>query len=177
MGEGGGGVLRFKLSSDDFYISIGKRVLNKELTEYGIPVYSANVFEPFGVIDKDILQDFSKPSVIWGIDGDWMVNSIPQNVPFYPTDHIGVIRLNTDKINYRYLAYKLQKEGEHEGFSRSYRASINQIKKISISVPSIDKQNEAIKRIEEFESKISLEKEKIFKIQEEIKKVLIEKLN
>ena len=85
--------------------------------------------------------------------------------------------MNTDKINYRYLAYKLQKEGEHEGFSRSYRASINQIKKISISVPSIDKQNEAIKRIEEFESKISLEKEKIFKIQEEIKKVLIEKLN
>ena len=175
--KNGGGVLRFKLSSDDFYISIGKRVLNKELTEYGIPVYSANVFEPFGFIDKDILQDFSKPSVIWGIDGDWMVNSIPQNVPFYPTDHIGVIRLNTDKINYRYLAYKLQKEGEHEGFSRSYRASINQIKKISISVPSIDKQNEAIKRIEEFESKISLEKEKIFKIQEEIKKVLIEKLN
>lgn len=175
--NGGGGVLKFKLSSNDFYISIGKRVLNKELSESGIPVYSANVFEPFGFIDKDILQDFSKPSVIWGIDGDWMVNSIPQNVPFYPTDHIGVIRLNTDKINYRYLAYKLQKEGEHEGFSRSYRASINQIKKISISVPSIDKQNEAIKRIEEFESKISLEKEKIFKIQEEIKKVLIEKLN
>lgn len=178
ISDSGGGVhLKLKLSSSDFIISIGKRVLNKELLETGIPVYSSNVFEPFGFIDKDILQDFSKPSVIWGIDGDWMVNSIPQNVPFYPTDHIGVIRLNTDKINYRYLAYKLQKEGEHEGFSRSYRASINQIKKMSISVPSIDKQNEAIKRIEEFESKISLEKEKIFKIQEEIKKVLIEKLN
>ncbi len=173
----GGGYLKIKLSSSDFIISIGKRVLNKELSETGIPVYSSNVFEPFGFIDKDILQDFSKPSVIWGIDGDWMVNSIPQNVPFYPTDHIGVIRLNTDKINYRYLAYKLQKEGEREGFSRSYRASMNQIKKISITVPSINKQNEAIKRIEEFESKIILEEDKILKIQEEIKKVLIEKLN
>lgn len=106
-----------------------------------------------------------------------MVNTIPENVPFYPTDHIGIIRLNTDKINYRYLAYKLQKEGERARFSRSYRASINQIKKISITVPSINKQNEAIKIIEKFESKIILEKEKIFKIQEEIKKVLIEKLN
>ena len=177
ISEIGGGVLKFKLSSDDFSISIGKRVLNKELSEAGIPVYSANVFEPFGLIDDDILKDFSKPSVIWGIDGDWMVNTIPENVPFYPTDHIGIIRLNTDKINYRYLAYKLQKEGERERFSRSYRASINQIKKISITVPSINKQNEAIKIIEEFESKIILEKEKIFKIQEEIKKVLIEKLN
>ncbi len=51
-----------------------------------------------------------------------MVNSIPQNILFYSTDHIGVIRLNTDKINYKYLAYKLQKEGECEGFLRNYRA-------------------------------------------------------
>ena len=46
---------------------------------------------------------------------------------------------------------------------------MNQIKKISITVPSINKQNEAIKRIEEFESKIILEEDKILKIQEEIK--------
>ena len=117
-----GGKIKFKLSSDDFYISIGKRVLNKELTEYGIPVYSANIFESFGFIDKDILQDFSKLLVKQGIDGDWMVNSISQNILFYSADHIGVIRLNTDKINYKYLAYKLQKEGEYEGFSRNYRA-------------------------------------------------------
>lgn len=62
-------------------------------------------------------------------------------------------------------------------FQETIELSINQIKKISITVPSINKQNEVIKRIEEFEAKISLEKEKIFKIQEEIKKVLIEKLN
>ena len=62
-------------------------------------------------------------------------------------------------------------------FQEIIELSINQIKKISITVPSINKQNEAIKRIEEFEAKISLKKEKIFKIQEEIKKVLIEKLN
>jgi|GEM_PF-4036010 hypothetical protein len=62
-------------------------------------------------------------------------------------------------------------------FQETIELSINQIKKISITVPSINKQNEAIKRIEEFEAKISLKKEKIFKIQEEIKKVLIEKLN
>lgn len=72
-----------KLSNlDIFEISIGRRVLNTEASpEYTTPVYSANVFEPFGMIDKLLTTDFSKDSVIWGIDGDWMVNTIPANEP------------------------------------------------------------------------------------------------
>ena len=116
-------------------------MLNKELTEEGIPVYSANVFEPLGLIDKDIIKDFSKPSILWDIDGDWMVNTIPANLPFYPTDHAGVLRINTDKIHYRYLAHKLEQEGTREGFSRSYRASIGQIEKLTVIIPPIKQQN------------------------------------
>ena len=151
---------------------IGKRVLNRELTETGIPVYSANVFEPFGMIDKDIIKDFEKPSILWGIDGDWMVNTIPANKPFYPTDHAGVLRINTDKINYRYLAYKLEQEGIREGFSRNYRASIGQIKKLSVIIPSIDQQDKAIAKIEEIE-KLIKEEEKNISIIKEQKSVVV----
>ena len=138
-------------------------MLNKELTEEGIPVYSANVFEPLGLIDKDIIKDFSKPSILWDIDGDWMVNTIPANLPFYPTDHAGVLRINTDKIHYRYLAHKLEQEGTREGFSRSYRASIGQIEKLTVIIPPIKQQNEAILKIEEIENLIEKE-EKIINI-------------
>ena len=157
----------YKLSSSNFSLMIGKRVLNKELKEKGIPVYSANVFEPFGMIDKDLIKDFSKPSILWGIDGDWMVNTIPQNKPFYPTDHTGVLRINTDKINYRYLAHRLEQEGTREGFSRSYRASIGQIEKLSVIIPSIFQQNQAISKIEEIESLIEDEEKLITTIQEQ----------
>lgn len=155
----------YRLSSNDFTLMIGKRVLNKELTEEGIPVYSANVFEPFGVIDKDIIKDFSKPSILWGIDGDWMVNTIPANLPFYPTDHAGVLRINTDKIHYRYLAHRLEQEGLREGFSRSYRASIGQIEKLTVIIPSIEQQDEAISKIEKIETLIEKEEKIINKIE------------
>ena len=163
---------KYRLSSSEFTIMIGKRVLNRELTETGIPVYSANVFEPFGMIDKDIIKDFEKPSILWGIDGDWMVNTIPANKPFYPTDHAGVLRINTDKINYRYLAYKLEQEGIREGFSRNYRASIGQIKKLSVIIPSIDQQDKAIAKIEEIE-KLIKEEEKNISIIKEQKSVVV----
>ncbi|MDO4814395.1 MAG: restriction endonuclease subunit S [Gemella sp.] len=166
-----GGVV-YRLSSENFTLEIGRRVLNKELKLDGIPVYSANVKEPFGYIDKSLIEDFSKPSILWGIDGDWMVNTISENIPFYPTDHAGVLRLNTDKINYRYLAYKLEKEGQKEGFSRSYRASIGQIKKLSFEIPDLTLQNEAVDKVIELEKLIKNEEENIEKISIEKNKVL-----
>ena len=75
-----------------FDLQIGNRVLDTELvTGAEIPVYSANVLEEFGFIDKEILSDYSRDSIIWGIDGNWMVNVIPANSKFYPTDHCGVL--------------------------------------------------------------------------------------
>lgn len=54
-----------------FELKIGKRVLDSELHAQGkIPVYSANVLKPFGFIDKELLANYDKESVLWGIDGD-----------------------------------------------------------------------------------------------------------
>ena len=151
-----GGGKHLKLSNlDIFEVSIGRRVLNTEVSpEYTTPVYSANVFEPFGMIDKLLITDFSKDSVIWGIDGDWMVNTIPANVPFYPTDHCGVLRIKTDDVLPKYMAYLLQKEGERVGFSRTYRASIDRIEGLNVNVAPVEMQRKAVAQVEQYEAAI-----------------------
>lgn len=141
---------------DDFELSIGKRVLKDEINNdgVGIPVYSANVFEPFGHIKKELLENFDVPSVLWGIDGDWMVNYIPEKEPFYPTDHCGVLRVKSDKINPKYLAWVIQKEGERVRFSRTNRASMDSMRGLSVKVPSKEVQSKLIKEVDKMEKKI-----------------------
>ena len=155
-----GGGVTFRLSNTAIFdISIGRRVLNSEVSpQYTIPVYSANVFEPFGMIDKLLIEDFSNPSILWGIDGDWMVNTMDAGMPFYPTDHCGVLRIKTDDILPKYMAYLLEKEGKKAGFSRSYRASIDRIKSLSVQAAPIEEQRKALKEIEAYESEIAVAK-------------------
>ncbi len=151
-----GGGYRLNLADPDrFDVSIGKRVLNKQLVSDGtVPVYSANVMEPFGYIDELLITDFSVPSVLWGIDGDWITNYIPANVEFFPTDHCGVLRCKTLEVNPRYMVHLLEIEGKKRGFSRSYRASIDRVRGISFAVPDRTTQDEAIAKIETIEEKI-----------------------
>lgn len=170
-----GGVIYRLSDSYVFDISIGRRILNSEVSDsFDIPVYSANVFEPFGMIDKLLINDFSRDSVLWGIDGDWMVNVIPANQPFYPTDHCGVLRIKIDDILPKYMAHLLEKEGLKEGFKRSYRASIDRIESLSVTVAPIGEQRKAISKIETYEKKIAEEKAKI-KDYALIKKQIVEK--
>ncbi len=147
----------YKLSDEKmFHVFIGRRVLQKEIEDQakGIPVYSANVFEPFGTIDKEFIKDFSLPSVLWGIDGDWMVNYIEANKPFYPTDHCGVIRVKGKEVHPRYLAWVLHREGEAVRFSRTHRASTDRVKGISIKAPSFAEQESLVKKIQKLEDEI-----------------------
>ncbi len=113
------------------------------------------------MIDKLLINDFSKESVVWGIDGDWMVNVIPANKPFYPTDHCGVLRIKNDSIIPKYMAHLLEVEGHKAGFKRSYRASIDRIESITVLVAPIDEQRKAIDEIEIYEKKIQEELIKI----------------
>ncbi len=152
----------YKLNNSEiFEVSIGKRVVEKEIedTETGIPVYSANVFQPFGLIDKELLIDFDKPSILWGIDGDWMVNYIEKEQPFYPTDHCGVLRIKGNEIHPRYLTMALDKAGQEVRFSRNHRASIDRIKGLSIKVPSFKIQEQLADKIEKLEKQIFEAKE------------------
>jgi type I restriction enzyme M protein len=147
--------------TDIFEIKIGSRVLKSEVSNQGrYPVYSANVFKSFGFIDKELLTDFSVSSVVWGIDGDWMVNVIPTNKPFYPTDHCGYLRIKKPIVKAKYVAFCLRKEGQKIGFSRTKRASIDRIQGIKILLPKIEMQEKVIIAIEKLEKKIEgLERE------------------
>ena len=148
---------RFSLSDrGKFSVGIGQRVLASELIPGGkVPVFSANVFEPFGHVDKLLTEDFSRDSILWGIDGDWMVNYYPKDQAFYPTDHCGVLRVLTDEINPRYMAWILEKEGEKLNFSRSYRASIDRIQGITFAAPAISLQNDAAAKVIDLERRIA----------------------
>lgn len=149
--------------ADLFEISIGRRVLKSEIVKDGVyDVYSANVFEPFGKTRHSVLDDFSKPSVLWGIDGDWMVNYQKAEKPFNPTDHCGVIRvLDETVVNPRYLVWPLLKAGETERFSRSNRASTERVKALSIMLPDIDTQNEVAQQMVSMENEIAELKNKM----------------
>lgn len=163
------GMTLYNLGSADFDVSIGDRVLSTEIVDGGeVPVYSANVFEEFGRINKRNLTDFSKPSVIWGIDGDWMVNFIPANVPFYPTDHCGVLRVNTDKISAEYLAFVLRAEGEHAKFSRANRASIQRIKSLKVQLPPLDVQKEIVAEFNALDAQIAAQIDTIAQLDADI---------
>jgi len=152
---------KYRLSnSENFDIFIGRRIVQKdiEFQNSGVPIYSANVFNIFGYTKKEFIKDFEIASVLWGIDGDWLVNYMPENRPFHPTDHCGVIRVMTDKINPHYLTWALREEGKRVGFTRTHRASTQRIKALTIESPSIEIQNEIILKIQILEAKITQSK-------------------
>lgn len=157
-----------------FDLSIGRRVLRNELKKDGeYEVYSANVFEPFGRVNTSLLSDFTTPSVLWGIDGDWMVNHLPAERPFHPTDHCGVIKvLDENFILSKYLVYPLLKAGEHERFSRANRASTERIKALTIRVPSIEIQRETVAKVIEIENNIESLRQQIVECQSNKKSIL-----
>lgn len=140
-----------------FSLSIGRRVVSNEIVQNGhYKVVSANVHDEFGRVNHSVLKDFSVPSVLWGIDGDWMVNYIEKNILFAPTDHCGVIRiLDETEILPQYLTYPLLKAGEKERFSRANRASTERVRALTIEVPDITIQQKVVAKVLEYESQIA----------------------
>ncbi len=143
-----------------FNLSIGKRVISNDIVKDGqYKVVSANVHDEFGRINHSALNDFSVPSVLWGIDGNWMVSYIEKDILFAPTDHCGVIRiLDETEILPKYLTYPLLKAGEQERFSRANRASTERVRALTITVPDISTQKEVVAKVIECEEKIAAAK-------------------
>ena len=144
-------------NTKNFDVSIGRRVLASEISKTGkIPVYSANVNEPFGYTENLLpsISNFDVPSVLWGIDGDWNVGYIEKNHEFFPTDHCGVLRINNDELIPKYVMYALEYEGIQSRFSRSNRASTQRIKDLMIQAPEIKEQIKVISELDAYDDKI-----------------------
>ncbi|GAA4411017.1 hypothetical protein ACFQV2_39880 [Actinokineospora soli] len=119
-----------------FQLSIGERVLRKEHVIEGIPVYSANALSPFGCIKESNLSEFSRPSLLWGIDGIFDWNMISANEVFATTDHCGRLQVISDDLDPLYVYCYLKSTRERYGFDRVFRASLRNIKAdVEIVVP------------------------------------------
>ncbi len=120
-----------------FDLFIGERVLKSQVfgNKAGIPVYSANVFTPFGFVKKSNISDFSKYYILWGIDGDFFFNIISPGAPFATTDHCGAIEVISELIHPEYVLFQLRMKSHELGFGRAVRASLNNMKMVSIEIP------------------------------------------
>ena len=124
---------------DLFSLLIGKRVLRINCIEDGIPCISANVQDVFGYVEStDILPDFTVPSLTWGIDGVFDWHFIPEDQPFHPTDHCGVLRVVNPLIDPEYLYFVLRETRDRNGFDRTYRANLKNVSRIAVDIPVSD---------------------------------------
>lgn len=125
------------LSEGSFFaLSIGQRVLIAEHVEDGIPAYSANALVPFGHVRASNLADFSAPSILWGIDGNFDWNFIPAGDIFATTDHCGRLQILDDRLDPEYIYWFLVATRDRCGFDRVYRASLDNMKaEVTVTVP------------------------------------------
>ena len=119
-----------------FTLSLGKRVLKKDyITSKGdIPVFSANVFEPFVYSEHSNIKEFDKDYVLWGIDGAFTFNVMKKGQPFASTDHCGTIKILNEDIDPYYLAYMMEETRHKYGFDRGLRASLTNMKLFKIDI-------------------------------------------
>lgn len=120
-----------------FSLSIGERVLRRDHVAEGVPIYSANVLTPAGLVENSNLTSFDKPSILWGIDNtnfDW--NYVPAKAAFATTDHCGRLQILDARLDPEYVFLYLQLTREPYGFDRVLRASLQNIKaEVSVVVP------------------------------------------
>jgi hypothetical protein len=119
-----------------FSISIGDRVLVADHVTAGVPAYSANALVPFGHVPKSNLDDFTKPSILWGIDGNFDINFIPAGNAFATTDHCGRLLVIVDDIDPEYVYWYLNMTRERYGFDRVFRASLTNVSaEVEVAIP------------------------------------------
>jgi type I restriction-modification system DNA methylase subunit len=147
-----------------FNIFIGKRVLKRDLLTGaqggGIPVYSANVFEPLGLIEESNIENFTLPTILWGIDGNFELRHMPQDEVFATTDHCGIIQILDPSIVPDYLLYALTRQKEEESFDRSFRASLANMGRFVVPIPIGDDGNFDIDAQQKIASRFLLSKQK-----------------
>jgi type I restriction-modification system DNA methylase subunit len=119
-----------------FDLTIGERILKRDIFESGVPAFSANVNKPFGFVEKSNLDDFMQPSLLWGIDGTFDWGYVPEGVPFATTDHCGRLAIKEVTLYPKYVYYALKSTKDQYGFDRTYRASLKNMRQVvSIDVP------------------------------------------
>lgn len=163
-----------------FEVFIGKRILKEQVfnSNGSIPVYSANVFKPFGFLNTTNIKDFDHDYLLWGIDGKFEFNIIKKGTEFSTTDHCGAIKILSIEIIPEYLLYELRLKSHALGFDRSLRSSLSNMNNlVNIDVPLDSKNNFDVEKQIEISQKYKLLetiREKINELSEEINLTLVD---
>ena len=120
-----------------FRTFIGKRLIKKNIQDPSRPItaYSANVFRPFGWVETSNVADFTCPTLLWGIDGEFDVQYIPAGEPFATTDHCGAIQILNPFIVPDFLLYAVNKAADEARFTRSFRPSLSSMRELNVRIP------------------------------------------
>lgn len=136
-----GAMVEVSLANETLFdLSIGKRVLKADLhgvPEGPIPLYSANVLVPFGMrkATSRRADSFKVPSVLWGIDGDFVLTAKRAGEVFDITDHCGRCRVLAKDLDAEYVAAAIR-IARAKAFDREFRPSLKRMKEhITFPVP------------------------------------------
>ena len=153
-----------------FYLSIGRRVLKKDIYEKrtGISLFSANVRSPFGYVDIANAGELEYGGALWSIDSDFDCRGVASGEQYSITDHCGQIKILVDNIDPHYLARQIKQAGLNQGFNRDYRPSLGVIRDLEIDLPIDSKGNFDISIMQEW----TAFQEEIDRTNDEINKLL-----
>ncbi len=175
--------VKFKIVSLDdknyFNLAIGTRLLKRDLfidrnnSRAIIPAYSANVFEPFGYVEKSNITKFTNPYVLWGIDGNFDLAYKAQGEVFASTDHCGTIEILDPNINSEYLLFALYLKKYEYGFDRGLRSNLVNISRVEIDIPI----NEKGEFDSELQKEIVKDNKDIYNLQNKIKDIQTKIIN
>lgn len=120
-----------------FSLKIGQREykLNLKNNKNDIPIFSSNVFEPFGYTESSNLKYFKNDYILWGIDGNFKYRLMPKGEIFATTDHCGTIEILSDLISADYILYQLEIIKIKYGFDRNLRPSLTKMGDVYIDFP------------------------------------------
>ncbi len=161
--------------SSYFSLAIGKRVLKKEVYNQtgDIPVYSANVNEPFGWMTTSNLTDFTKPYVLWGIDGNFDFSVKMPGEKFRSTDHCGTIKIEREDINPMFVYYSLHAIREENKLDRELRANLKNVQRFKIKLPVLVDENNQPKFIEII-NEVTKKKTKVYQFDTELQQKIVD---
>lgn len=124
-----------------FKLIIGKRVLKKNIYQnrQGVPLFSANIRNPFGFVHTANAGNLKFGGCLWSIDSDFDCRGVAAGESYSITDHCGQVEICSDQIDPHYLARQIRQSGFDQGFNRDYRPSLGIMATLELDLPANNK--------------------------------------
>ncbi|HBT4413971.1 TPA: N-6 DNA methylase, partial [Klebsiella pneumoniae] len=129
--------------------------------------------EPFGWMTTSNLTDFTKPYVLWGIDGNFDFSVKMPGEKFRSTDHCGTIKIEREDINPMFVYYSLHAIREENKLDRELRANLKNVQRFKIKLPVLVDENNQPKFIEII-NEVTKKKTKVYQFDTELQQKIVD---